>query len=135
MCFWSHTVWFQNNMMQSWNNTKQFGKTVQIPFFSKMYKPWTAEPFRIFPEHQILFGIFPGAAQIKTYNIIPKQHKKYLTFLRAARNNIPWFYHLTKSANLRPHNTSFQSSTNSLVFSRGGHFVVLSVSQESWSLQ
>ena len=39
--------------------------------------------------------------------------------LRAARNNIGCFSHVTKLANLRVENTSFQSNTKLLIFCRG----------------
>ena len=76
-----------------------------------------------------IFLIFSRSSTNKTYCSLAAQ--KYSLFSGAARKNIPLFYHRTKLATWRPCNTSFQSSTKLLIFSRGNHFVVLSVSQES----
>ncbi len=54
----------------------------------------------------------------------PKQPEIYFISLRAAQNNIGCFSHVTKLANLRVENTSFQSNTKLLIFCNGSHFVV-----------
>ncbi len=41
-----------------------YGKTAQIPCFSKKYNHWTAETSHVFAEQQF-FNNFPGAAQTK----------------------------------------------------------------------
>ena len=54
----------------------------------------------------------------------PKQPKTYFILLRVVQNNIGCFSHVTKLANLRFRNTSFQRNTKLLIFYRGSHFVV-----------
>ena len=73
----------------------------------------------IYSQSIILFKKIQWAAQIKTSN--PQAARKYFIFLRAAQNNIPWFSHRTKLANLRLNNTLFQKSIKFLIFCRGSH--------------
>jgi hypothetical protein len=105
------------------------GKTPQIPCVSVFCNPRTVEPTHTFQEQLIVVKNRFLAAQKN--NSISQAAQNYFILLRAARNNIGCFSHVTKLANLRVENTSFQSNTKLLIFCRGSHFVVLSVSQES----
>ena len=90
-----------------------WGKTSQIPCFSKKRNPWTAEPSYVLPERQF-FKFF--LEQHKQKLIVPKQHKIF-SIVESSTKQL--FYHLTKSAKWRPGNASFQSSTKLLIFSLG----------------
>ena len=113
------------HQFQSWI---MYGKTPQIPSVGVFCNPRTVDLTCTFQEQLIVPKNRFLAAQNK--NSISQAAQKNI-LLRAAQNNIGCFSHVTKQANMRVKNTSFQSNTKLLIFCWASQFVVLSVSHES----
>ena len=85
------------------------GTSAHIPCVSFFCNPRTVEPTHTFQEQLIVVKNQFLAA--RKNNSISQAARNYFILLRAAQNNIGCFSHVTKLANLRVENTSFQSNT------------------------